>query len=296
MNIERLKYFLDLTATLNYTETAERFFTTQSNISKQIISLEKELNTILFSREHRKIMLTDAGRALLPYADKILSDHASMLNALLPFQNTGCSTLRIGAIPVMTNYNVTGFIAEFHRQHPDIQLDVSEVESIHLLKELNEGNYDIAYIRIFEFDSGKYEKITMEYDQFAAVLPLNHPLAKKEKICLSELKDQCFLQLDRHTQLIHQFYALCRQAGFEPNVSYTGTRIDNILDFVSQGMGISLMMQNSIRSLNHPGIVIIPLDTTINSELAFIRARHQHHSPASNIFWKFVSLKGNPQQ
>jgi len=184
MNIERLKYFLDLTVTLNYTETAERFFTTQSNISKQIISLEKELNTVLFSRKHRKIMLTDAGRVLLPYAEKILSDHVSLLNALFPFQNTGHAALRIGAIPVMVNYNVTGFIGEFHRQHPDIQLDVNEIESINLLKELNEGHYDIAYIRIFELDSSKYEKITIEYDQFAVVLPLDHSLAQKKKSAL----------------------------------------------------------------------------------------------------------------
>ncbi len=252
MNIEQLKYFLDLTITLNFTETAERLFTTQGNISKHMIALEKELNTTLFSREHRKITLTNAGKTLLPYAEKILSDYYGLQNALLPFQHYKGAILKICAIPVMVNYNVTGLIAEFHQNYPDILLDVKEVESINLLKELNEGNCDLAYIRVFEMDSNKYEKITVGHDLFAVVLPLNHPQSKKEVIQLSELRNEVFLQLDKNTQLINQFYSLCQKAGFEPIVGYTGTRIDNILDFVSKGMGVSLMMQNSLITLHHP--------------------------------------------
>lgn len=295
MDIERLKYFLDLTVTLNFSETAERLFTTQSNISKHIIALEKELNTTLFNREHRKITLTKAGQALLPYAEKILSDYSSLQNALQPYKESKTTILKIGAIPVMVNYNVTGLIADFHKTYPDILLDVKEVESINLLTELNEGNCDIAYIRIFEMNNEKYEKITVEHDQFAVVLPVNHLLSKKNLISLAELKNDHFYQLGKHTQLFDQFYSLCQRAGFEPKVGYTGTRIDNILDFVSKGMGVSLMMQHSIKALKHPGIVVIPLDVTVNSELVFIRLKNQNPSPASISFWKFLTHKFNPK-
>jgi len=291
MNVERLKYFLNLSMTLNYTETAERFYTTQSNISKQIIALENDLNTILFVRKHRKVSLTDAGKALVPYAEKILSDFNDLQKAIIPFQHSNSKILKICAIPVMANYNVTGLIAGFHHSYPDIRLDVREVESINLLKELDEGTCDIAYIRIFNMDLSKYEKITVEHDRFAAVLPRNHPLAGKDLLKLNELQNEIFYQLDRHTQLIDQFYLLCQKGGFKPNVGYTGTRIDNILDFVSNGMGISLMMQNSFQSIHYPGIVIIPLDITIESELAFIRPKLYKHSFASDTFWEYMLSK-----
>jgi Transcriptional regulator len=290
MNIERLKYFCDLSNTLSYTETAEQNFTTQGNISKQIIALEKELDTTLFSRDHRKTTLTNAGKTLLPYAEKLLADYAALQNSLHPFQESKCEVLKIHAIPVMVSYNVTGLIAQFHQKYPDIQLDVKEVESISLLKEIDEETCDIAYIRLFEMNSGKYEKITAGFDQFAAVLPADHPLAKEETIPLIRLKNEAFFQLDKHTQLYNQFFSLCQKAGFTPNVGYAGTRIDNILDFVSNGMGVSLMMQNSIRPLP-PGIIIRPLDITIKSELAFIRPKFLKHSAASNCFWKFLSVK-----
>lgn len=293
MNTERLRYFLDLATTLNFTETAEKNFTSQSNISKQIIALEKELDTILFHREHRKITLTDAGKALLPHAGKILGDCTSLYQAILPFQNSKCSTLKICCIPVMANYNVTGLIAEFHHNHPDILLDVREVESIGLLNELDEGTCDIAYIRYFEMNSDKYDKVTVGFDKFAAVLPKDHPLAKKEVISLFELKDEHFFQLDKNTQLFNSFYSACQEAGFQPKIGYTGTRIDNILDFVSNGMGISLMMENSVKRLHRPGIAVIPIDIIVRSELAFIRSKHEKHSSASNIFWKYIYEKTN---
>ena len=289
MNIENFRYFSDLAITLNFTETAEMNFTTQSNISKHIITLEKELDVTLFSREHRKITLTDAGKALLPYAKNILYDYSALNQAILPFQNSEDSIIKMFAIPVMANYNMAGLIAEFNHKFPDIMLDVREIESINLLRELDEGNCDIAFIRIFETNSDKYEKITFKFDKFVIVLPKNHHLAKKEMIPLFELKDELFFQLDKNTQLFNLFYSTCENAGFKPQIGYSGTRIDNILNFVSNGMGISLIMENSIKRLHYPGIIVIPIDITVGSELVFIRSKSKKHSWAFNIFWKYLS-------
>ena len=291
MHIDRLKYFLDLTKTFNYTETAEHFFTTQSNISKQIIALEKELNTLLFSRKNRVIQLTEGGKTLIPYAERILSDYSELQNALLPFNKDHLEQqlLKIAAIPVMVNYNIPGLIMEFHHKHPHIALDIKETESINILSELNQGLCDLAYMRLFDLNMHKYEKMTIEEDYFAAILPANHPLAKREMLQLTQLKDEVFLQLDKNTQLFNLFNTLCEKEHFEPHIGYTGTHIYTILDFVSKGIGISIMMKNAVKSFSHPGIVIVPLNVTLKSELAFVRLKNAKHSPASNYFWRFLS-------
>lgn len=288
MNIDRFKYFQSLSKTLNFTETAEQFYTTQGNVSKQIINLEKELDTTLFIREHRSISLSPAGRALLPYVSKLLEDYSNLEHALLPYQNSKNTTLRISGIPVMMNYNITEIISKFHNMYPNTQLHIKEMESINLLKSVDEGQCDIAYMRIFELNLEKYEKITVEYDSFVAVLPKNHPLAQKKQINLSELSKEHFYQLDNYTQLYQQFSILCSQAQFKPTVAYTGTHLQNILDFISKGMGVSLVMENSFNHTLHPDIVCVPLDTTIQSELAFIRHRNSHHTPISQQFWNFI--------
>mgnify|MGYP001596461650 CR=1 FL=1 len=293
MKIEYFRCFLDLAITLNFTDTAEMNFTTQSNISKRIINLEKELDATLFLREHRKITLTDAGKAMIPYAKKIMSDYYALNQAILTFQNSKGSIIKMGAIPVMANYNLAGLIAEFCRNYPDVLLEVKEIESINLLRELDEGIYDIAFIRIFDANLDKYEKITFEFDKFALVLPQSHPLAKKKMIPLLELKDELFFQLDKNTLLFDLFYSTCENAGFKAKIGYRGTRIDNILDFVSNGMGISLIMENSVKFINYPGIVVIPIDIIVRSELVFIRSKSKEHSSASNIFWEYLSQKSS---
>ena len=78
MDLNKFKVFVDLSKTLNYTETAENLFTTQGNISKQILALEKGLNVSLFKRAHRKIELTEQGKLILPYAQNILHDYEEL--------------------------------------------------------------------------------------------------------------------------------------------------------------------------------------------------------------------------
>ena len=294
MNIQRLEYFLDLVETCNYTETAERLYTTQSNVSKQIIALEKELNIHLFDRSSRRIHLTDAGKKLIPYAKKMLADYAELKQALIPFTDTVGSKLRICAIPVMAQYHITELIAKFHLMHPLIQLQVSEMESIHLKNELDEGHCDIGYMRIFDLDTNKYEKLTHVKDRFVAVLPKTHPLSELKEVPLIKLKEESFLQLNEKTQLYEYACSLCRNVGFEPQIVYTGARIDNILDLVANGMGISIMMENAVKAMCHKGIVAIPLDIEMESELVFVRLKQEKYSKVAKLFWEYLGdLKKN---
>jgi len=288
MNHSQYQYFVDLVNTKNFTETAEHFFTTQSNISKQIKSLETELNVILFDRSHRLISLTNAGEIFLSYALLVLAQEKELQSVLKPYQLSEANELCICAIPVMTTYNIPNLFATFQKKYPKIHLSIKEMETIQILSQLDSGLCDIAYHRIFNFDEKKYEKVTLAKDFFVAVLPIQHPLAKKEFLSLSNLKNEHFYQLDQSTQLMDQFYILCSESGFQPDLVYSGTRIDNILDFVSNQMGVSLLMKNSIPINTYPDICIRSLEHTIQSELVFIRKKDTTHSFTSNIFWNFI--------
>lgn len=288
MNIERLRFFVDLAVSLSYTQTAEQLFTTQGNVSKQIIALEKEMDITLFIREHRTIILSEAGRTLLPYAEQMLRNYFELQNELQPYRHESKPMLKISAIPVMVHYKATRALADFHHSHPHILLNIKEVESIHLIRELEEGLCDIAFVRSFELNPEKYEQITLEQDEFAVALPKNHVLAQKDKIILHELKNEQFYQLDQHTQLYEPFCSLCLKAGFTPKIGYKGTRVDTILRFVSNGMGVSILMRNVIEEEKHPGVAVIPLEYSYKSELSFLRLKLEKHSQVSNCFWEYM--------
>lgn len=118
MDIRKFETFLDLVETMNFTKTAERQFTTQGNISKQILSLERELNVKLFERNHRKIVLTEVGNLLIPYVTNVVEQCHAMQEALVTYTQEKNLSLHILTIPTMINYEGFSEITEFLKQHP----------------------------------------------------------------------------------------------------------------------------------------------------------------------------------
>lgn len=284
MELRKLAVFLDVVETLNFTNTAERMYTTQSNISKQIHSLEQELGEPLFSREKRIIALTEAGRLLIPYAERIVAEYQQFTKALEAQRAEQAERLRICALPSMAQYQIPKIIAQFHKQ-TQIQVTVEEDESYSLLPKL--GDYDLVYMRYFDLPVG-YETVVMEQDRFVAVLPENHPLATQSALDIRQLQAENFLQVGKHNQLYTAFLELCSEVGFKPAITYEGNRMDIILDLVANEMGVSIMMEKAVAAYQHAGVVIVPLRQAVVSELAFVRKKGGEHSTASRRFWEFL--------
>ncbi len=284
---KRLEYFLQVAATGSYTEAAELMFTTQSNVSKQILALEKELRVQLFERTARRANLTAAGQALLPRAQTVVAAQEQLCRAMAAY-NGEQTPLRLYAIPVMGMHGVTDVIAGFHREHPLIQLHVVESESIDLLQELESGRCDVAYMRLNRADPNRFDRLTVMEDRFAVVLPAGHPLSSRQQIDPAELREEAFLQLNEKTRLFGVVQQICAQAGFEPRVLFTGDHIDNILDLVAKGMGISILMEQAVRRQHTPGLAVVPLQSDWRSYLSFVRLRQAEHSRAAGLFWRYL--------
>ena len=136
-----------------------------------------------------------------------------------------------------------------------------------------------------------YERMTAALDRFVAVLPKGDPLAKRKKISLSELRDRSFLLLDETTELFSQAQKLCRRAGFEPPVAYQGVRVDTILAMTASGLGVSLLMEQTVPEKKDRGIVTVVLEETCESRLVFARKKSRKTAPAVNVFWEFLKEK-----
>lgn len=288
MDIHKFEVFVDLAETLSYTDTAERLFTSQGNVSKQIMSLEKELDTQLFVREHRTIHLTEEGVATLGYAQKLVATFSDMIYALAQQKQRAAHEVTIHSIPSISNYRAFTMITEFHRLHPDIFVHLIEDEANQLVRCLDEGKTDMVFMRQFISTPTDYEMIKIEKDRFAAILPLDHPLAHEKMLTIDQLANEKFLVLGKETNLLDQIIKLAQQSGFTPDVIYEGHRIDLIMKLVEQKMGISIMMEKSALEVPHKKLAIIPLDLVDISELCFVR-RPGKHSLASDLFWDYCS-------
>lgn len=288
MDTKRLEYFLDLVETENYSETAERMFTTQSNVSKQILALEKELDVRLFDRSHRKICLTEAGQSIVSPARQMLAAEQSLLRELKAVTHAGRQVIRIHAIPVIARYCFMEFLSGFRRRQPEITVQMAEIEKTDLERNLRDGRCDLIYTRLFAEESEDYDTIVTEKDHFVVVLPKFHAMAGQEVISLRELQAENFLLLNEKTSQLAQVLRLCREAAFEPQIAYTGVRIDTILGMVASGMGVSVLMEKSLPEDEKGELVKLPLAETAESVLAFAKLKGKRPSAAVKCFWTYL--------
>lgn len=290
MEISKLELFIDLTQTKNFTETAENFYTTQGNVSKQIIALEKELETKLFERSHRKVNLTESGKLTLPFAKSIVSQYQGLKHTLAEHEAKQNQTLTIYTIPTMSNYRGFQKISEFLKRHPEIKIQIQEKESNELFPTLRQSENSILFARTFHLELEEYESIITDKDQFVVLLPKNHPLSKQEVLSIEQLKNEHFLMLGKNTNLYQAVVELCHKAGFEPVIDYEGTRIDLLLNMVASDLGIAVVMNETVDKLLSSQVVSRPLKENQISYLSFIR-KPGEHSKASDLFWE--ELKTN---
>lgn len=285
MELQKMKALIELSRTRNYSETAERLYTTQSNISKHIQSLEKELGVQLIDRSRRKIAMTKAGETVVRHAMKMMKIHDVMLQGLA----AGSEQLQIACLPVMAHYGLTGLVSVFQKNHPQWVLVLNEIEDRDILEQVRQEQVEMAICRTESIkQDNKYEKLTLRLDRLVAVLPEKHCLANQTSVSLKRLYQEQFLQLSRTSSLYDTVVEACNQAGFKPIIRYTSRRMENLLAMVKEGDGISLMMERSVRYLPVSGLRVVPLDEDVISEIALVRIRKRKKSAGAKAFWVFA--------
>lgn len=286
LDIRKLATFVDLAATLNFSETAENLFLSQATVSKQIGSLEKELQVQLFDRTHRRVQLTAAGQAILSEAEAIVNADRQLHQILRESGQDQNKVLNLKAIPSIQNYKAFNLLAAFTKQHPEIQLRFSEAEGDDLLPALDDNTADIAFLRVMDKNNPNYQCIEGEVDHFVALLPKDHPLTKMTDVSLAALHNEHFLLPDERTGLYQPVLELAKAANFVPNVVYKGRRLDLILGMVARHMGVSIAMSQSVDLTDYPAVVERPLLPETLSYLVFVRPL-KVHSAASDLFWAY---------
>lgn len=297
VDLAKIRSFVTVAETLNYTEAAERLFASQATISKHIMALEQELGVKLINRDRRSIEVSAAGRIALPYAQQLLKTQEEMTAALSAQRSKRQMRLSVRGIPTISQYKAFTVITEFSKQHPEVDLTFREDETDALLAALRKAEVDVVFARFFDADDARdFEVLPGEADRFVIVLPREHRLVAAETsgsknsrpIRLADVGGENFLLLDDSTGMQKPILSLLAENGIsDPSIVYLGRRTDLILGMIRRGMGVSVMMEGSFDLGDYPDLVSVPLTPVSYSHLAFVR-RKGKHSAANDLFWNFA--------
>lgn len=286
MEMKQLEYFLILAETGNYMAAAEALFISQSSLSKQILALEKELGFQLFDRSKRKIAMTPAGTVFLHHAQEINHAYQAMLVETKPYKTA--SSLSIIAIPVIAQYGIAAYIAQFQREYPNIQLVLEEREASAILPALNGHQCDLAFVRDNYLDKDKYAVLEIARDKMLVVLSNKHRFAARKSLALAELSDENFIMFDKGTVVHELVIDACRNAGFEPRFFYASLRVESVLGMVASNSGIALMMEKVFEYHQSPDVIGIPLVEMVESRIVLAVLKDKPVARVPKLFINFL--------
>ena len=258
MTFDQIQYFIAIAECNTYFDAAEELNISQSALSKQIIKLEKELGVTLLDRSRRKASLTPAGEtfyqdALALRQYEIMTGH--MKKYKIPMGNK--NELRIGTLPILTQYGLTAHFRQFTESHPDIHLILDEVEENDLKKGLLSSQYDLIICREQMIaDQSDISSVYLADDELVTVLPVGHPL--DGPVSLSALADESFILMNRYTSVYQICQALFANVPVHPQILRTG-RVESIISAVAIGEGVSLLPYSNFKLFHHEHVKTLPL-------------------------------------
>lgn len=259
MTFDQIQYFIAIAECNTYFDAAEELNISQSALSKQIIKLEKELGVALLDRSRRKASLTPAGETFYQDALALRRQYETMNRHMKKYQifTGNKNELRVGTLPILTQYGLTAHFRQFTESHPDIHLILDEVEENDLKKGLLSSQYDLIICREQMIaDQSDISSVYLADDELVTVLPVGHPLDGPAS--LSALADESFILMNRYTSVYQICQALFANVPVHPQILRTG-RVESIISAVAIGEGVSLLPYSNFKLLHHEHVKTLPL-------------------------------------
>lgn len=259
MELERLRRFVVAAEELSFRRAADRLDLAQSALSRGMMMLEDELGVTLFNRKSTGVRLTDAGRAFLADASRILADvdRARETVASVAFGITG--RLRLAVCEDATTPTFAAIIAAHRERCPNVVLDLFEMPGAIQASALQRGEIDAGLLL------PPVQGIGIQCDQlwredWLVAMPSRHRLADMQAIPISELAGENFITA--HPEFgpgCHaQSQALFFMAGVQPNIVARAFRRLTMAMLVHSGAGVTLL-PGSFAGVTMDGIVLRPL-------------------------------------
>ena len=245
MEVRQLQTFCVLVEELNFTRTAERVHTVQSNVTSQIKSLEAELGTQLFDRLAKRVLLTEAGHRFLPYAERALAAMEQGHRAV-KFGSEPAGPLRIGAPESVLTYRLPEVLKLFRKRYPQVELVFRPGLVDKLTDALESGKLDLAICMSDVVEGDQLRSIRMRTEEIYLFGTADHPLANARKVHAKDLVDQTLLLTEAGCGYRKKLDAQLALAGIRPQHITEFSSVEAIKQCVSAGMGLGLL----------PGIVI----------------------------------------
>jgi DNA-binding transcriptional LysR family regulator len=208
MQIESLKVFCDLAETESFTKAAQINHVTQSAVSQQMSSLERQFKSLLIERSKKKFRLTREGQVLYDYSKQIIQTYEALFSRLQEIKDIISGTIRVATIYSIGLHDLPPYLKKFLKAYPTVHVHVEYRRSNQVYEDVLSNVVDLGLVAYPARDA-RLEIVPLRKDMMVLICHPQHPLARGRSAKLKDLAGQKFI-------------------GFEPDIP-TRRAIDKVL-------------------------------------------------------------------
>ena len=255
LDLKRLSVLREVVARGSFSAAADSLHLSQSAVSQQVAALEREVGQPLLERTSEGPKLTVAGEVLVSHAGAVIARLEEAERELAEIAGLEGGRLRLMSFPTASAALVTRAMAEFSARFPSIELHFSEGEPEDSIPALRGGEIDIAVVFDYaeapqDFGRDTEAELILE-EPMRVALPPGHPLAASDTVEVSALAEEDWLCGDRPSSCREHVHNVCRDAGFEPRISFESDDYQVLQGLVAAGLGVTLLPALAGK---HPGV------------------------------------------
>ncbi len=284
MDLSQLEVFLAVAKEGRFSRAAEKLYRTQSAVSQTVRKLEEELGEPLFDRSSREGVLTDAGKVLQEYAEKLLNLRNDAQEALVELRELHKGKLVIAANELTVLY-LLPIVAAFRRLHPMIKVAVQRALGSHIPDDVLRHNVELGLLT-YDPQEPQLHSVVVYQDELAFVVPPSHPLASQEQVSIRQLGAESFVahivQSPYRDKVIQAF----RRHKTPLHMDVELPTLQAIKRYLVMGNGVALVPEISVEGeLARGELVRIPVkELQLHRKLRLIYRKEASLSHAARAF------------
>lgn len=298
MDTQTLEAFLAVAEAGSFSTAADRLHLTQPAVSKRIATLESQLDTRLFDRIGRRPRLTEAGRALLPRAQRILLDMLDARRTIDNLRGEVAGTLKLGISHHLGLHRLPPLLADYAQHHGAVKLDIEFLDSEQAAERVLAGELEVAVGTLSPMPQEALHQRAVWHDELLVTVSQQHPLAQHRTVDLAMLSEHAAIVpgLNSYTGKILQ--QLFRDAGLSLNVGMDTHYLETIKTMVAIGLGWSILP----RTLIDASVCTLALrgparqQRSLSRELGYQTHRNRSLSNAATAFIALLDGIHSPGQ
>ena len=285
MQIESLKVFCDLAETESFTKAAQINSVTQSAVSQQISSLERQFKSLLIERSKKKFRLTREGQVLYDFSKQIIQTYDALHSKLQEIKDIISGTIRVATIYSIGLHDLPPYIKKFMKEYPTVNIHVEYRRANQVYDDVLGNVVDMGLVAYPQRDP-KVEIIPLRRDPLVMICHPQHPFAKWKTTRLKAIAGQKFIAFEPDIPTRKALDKILRENGVDVQTVMEFDNIETVKRAVEIDAGISIVPLSTIsQEVSKQTLAAVQLDDgDFFRPLAAIYKRNKVLSPAMKQF------------